>query len=136
MPAFYGRLLGHDLIIQPASEPTDIIWENRFIKPKWRRNCKIMVYLIIVIMLAFSGAIIYFCSSTSTSLKLRYPRTDCKANTAQYIGDKALFTPEDWQVHAFKEFEINEALKKKRMATQYTATMQCFCRHQGPEKRN
>ncbi len=76
-----------------------------------------MVYLIIVTMLAISGTIIYVCSATRASLKLRYPQTDCKTKTAQYTGENPIFSMDDWKIQSFKEFHINEALKKKGKST-------------------
>jgi len=36
LPPSFGRLLGGEIELQPASEPTDIIWENRHFKPAQR----------------------------------------------------------------------------------------------------
>lgn len=45
----------------------------------------------IIIMILISAGIIYVCSYTAISLKLRYPKTDCKAATKNYVGKGATF---------------------------------------------
>lgn len=84
VPLYYAKFLGESIDVQEASEPTDIIWENRQITPAFRFKQTIIVWIIIGIMLSISGAIIYVCSYTSTSLKLRYPSTDCDDTNAMY----------------------------------------------------
>lgn len=84
VPLYYAKFLGEPIDIQEASEPTDIIWENRQITPAYRFKQTIIVWIIIGIMLSISGAIIYVCSYTSTSLKLRYPSTNCDDTNAMY----------------------------------------------------
>jgi hypothetical protein len=77
LPASFGKLLNKEIEIQPASEPTDIIWENRHFTPMTRRWKRLVVYTIIVIMLTISGFVIYACSFNSTALKTKYPKTNC-----------------------------------------------------------
>lgn len=64
--------------IQSASEPTDIIWENRHFKPRQRNIKRAVVYTIILIMLAISGTCIYLLSANSNALKTKYPKTTCQ----------------------------------------------------------
>ena len=82
-------------------------------------------------MLSISGAIIYVCSYTSTSLKLRYPSTNC-VDTDEMFADDA----DGYESDAFKEYILNEQLKEKGELTMYTTVMQCFCRSKGEEEKN
>ena len=71
----------------PASEPSDIIWENRHFSARQRRCKKVVAVLVIFLMLALSASIIFFCSKISTQLKARYPKTNCKSITKSFVGD-------------------------------------------------
>jgi len=84
LPKSYGKLLGHVIDIEPASEPSDIIWENRAFTT-WTRTWKRSVsYVVILLLLCISGAVIYYCSSTATYLKTKYPKTDCLTDAKEY----------------------------------------------------
>jgi hypothetical protein len=89
--------------LQEASEPTDIIWENREVTPKYRRRCTCAVWIIIAILLCISGAIIYYCSYTSTRLKLRYPTGSCKPVDERFQNHE-----KEYQNSAFTEYILNE----------------------------
>jgi hypothetical protein len=73
--------LNGDLDIQKASEPTDIIWENRHYLPITRNLRRVIVYSVILIALSISAFIIYKCSSYGNYLKNKYPTspTNCKS---------------------------------------------------------
>ena len=58
----YAQFLGGAIELEEASEPTDIIWENRALTPRQRNIRRVIVYLIIVFMLCCSGFIIFKCS--------------------------------------------------------------------------
>ena len=51
----------HVIEIQPASEPSDIIWENRHFTDGDRRKKACTVWTILVIMLLCSFVLIYIC---------------------------------------------------------------------------
>lgn len=71
------KFLGQDIEIQEASEPTDIIWENRFFTQETRRYKRIFVYFTIVVMLSISAVIIYRFTMISQKAKFKYPKVDC-----------------------------------------------------------
>ena len=78
--------LGGEIEIQEASEPSDIIWENRQFKP-WQRTYKrIVVYFIIVVMLALSAAIIFKCTLSANAKKLKYPVVTCSDFKTEYAS--------------------------------------------------
>lgn len=127
------------LDIQEASEPTDIIWENRHFKPRTRTYKRIVVYTIILILLSISGTIIYLLSANSNALKTKYPKTTCM----QVARNKAIpfgkFTEEmalkkgpskikELEVEAVKEYFSQNELELAGKPTHYTESLQCFCK--------
>jgi hypothetical protein len=101
----YDKFLGSEIELQEASEPTDIIWENRSFTPRERTIKRVVVYTIIGVMLTVSGALIYTCSSISTGLKTKYPNVDCKQFAAVYKDDE-----DTWASEAANEFAANDQL--------------------------
>jgi hypothetical protein len=73
----FKNFLGGELDLQEASEPTDIIWENRAFTPTRRTVKRVVVGIITLTMLLISATIIYVCSKTSLSIKTKYPIIDC-----------------------------------------------------------
>lgn len=55
----YKTLLYHEIKVKEASEPSDIIWENRHLKPIQRFYKRLIIYMIIFAMLCFSFKIIF-----------------------------------------------------------------------------
>jgi len=115
LPKSFGKILGDELDLQEASEPTDIIWENRHFLPVTRSMKRLVVYLIVIIMLAMSAAIIYSLSVNSTRLKFKYPVGGCQEiissfglpsnpKTASNIDTKM----SKWTQAAFDQYEFNE----------------------------
>lgn len=76
-PPHYKQILGKEIDIQEASEPTDIIWENRMFTPFERLIKKIIVLIIILITLGISAWIIFYLSQMNFELKNRYPNSKC-----------------------------------------------------------
>lgn len=70
-------LLNSEVEIQEASEPTDIIWENRAFTPRQRSFKRCIVYFLILVMLTISAVIIFFCTLAANAKKFRYPKVDC-----------------------------------------------------------
>lgn len=58
----YNQFLGGEIEIGEASEPTDIIWQNRAFTSSQRNIRRVIVYLIIILMLCCSGYIIFTLS--------------------------------------------------------------------------
>jgi len=78
------KFCSQELDLQEASEPTDIIWENRHFSPHQRNMKRIVVYIVIIFMLTISGAIIFACTNISLSLKFKYPKADCASVKKEY----------------------------------------------------
>jgi hypothetical protein len=98
----YGKFLGEEIDLQEASEPTDIIWENRSFTPQTRRIKRCIVYFIIVLMLCVSAAIIYTCTIKSNAKKFKYPKVLCDKVAEGYRGDMDL-----WESDSSNEYIVN-----------------------------
>ena len=133
----FKNFLGGEIDLQEASEPTDIIWENRAFTPLKRTLKRIVVYIFILIMLLISAAIIYVCAKTSLAMKTKYPVIDCFGHPAKensprvegYIekefgGENGIKKLEE---QAILEFTINKEYELKKISTHYVGNLQCFC---------
>ena len=92
-----------EIEIQPASEPTDIIWENRHFSRLQRLRKEVEATIAMILMLAVSFSLIFICSQYSTKLLLKYPAVNCSQLTE--MGDAA-----DLQQRAILEYTVNTAL--------------------------
>lgn len=129
----YEKMLGQEIDLQEASEPTDIIWENRQFTTNQRRFKRIIVYTIILIMLVCSGAIIYICSTTSRVLKEKYPVVSCESIAEEYENG---IDSDRWKVKAATEYNYNKWLESIGNPTNYNGKMQCLCETIKSEKTN
>jgi len=109
-----------EIEIQEASEPTDIIWENRHFTPADRNKKKIIVWSILSLMLSLSFLLILICSKISAKQAGTYPNVNCK-NLELYT------TGNDLQNQAFFEFRLNTDLEKLGKDVRYRGYVQCFC---------
>lgn len=97
MPEFFDELLGEPVNLEDASEPSDIIWENRLVPNSYRKKVRCINTMIITFMLIISAGIISYLSKVAMDNKLRWPPTDCIFKTTQYHGDQNVFEPEEWK---------------------------------------
>ena len=81
------KMLGEDIQVKDASEPTDIIWENRHIQQRTRHIRRLIVWIIVCFMLSCSAATIYYMTKLSIGAKERYPVVNCKDTEEFYGGD-------------------------------------------------
>lgn len=70
--------------MKEASEPTDIIWENRHWLPSDRFKRKCIVFGIIFTILFFSFKTIFMLQKKSLAMKGRYPKMLCDDYIDQY----------------------------------------------------
>jgi hypothetical protein len=86
MPEYqrFSLFLGEEIDIQPASEPSDIIWENRSFTERERNVKKFIVAIIILGLLAASFAVIFVCKKASLAKKDKYPKVNCQEFVANY----------------------------------------------------
>jgi hypothetical protein len=97
--------------IQEASEPTDIIWENRHWTEQQRNIKRAIVWTVILIALTISGVCIFFMTKYSLSLKFKYPKTQCSVFDQQYgvnaDGTLAESDLANWSSDSVKEWNAN-----------------------------
>ena len=79
-------LIGNQLRFIDASEPTDIIWENRHFT-KWDYiKRQTFAFIIIAILLFGSFIVVYIVASYSSKIANTYPPVNCTTLDADY-GD-------------------------------------------------
>ena len=85
----FGLFLGEEIDVQPASEPSDIIWENRSFTERERNIKKFVVTIIILGLLVASFAVIFVCKKSSNAKKDKYPKVNCQEFVANYGINRA-----------------------------------------------
>ena len=73
-----------DLMIEAASEPSDIIWENRHFTDRERVKKKLIVILLMTLLLFTSFCLIYIGASYSLKLLRVYPAVTCEDLPPEY----------------------------------------------------
>lgn len=68
----------HEIEIQSASEPSDIIWENRQFTPWDRTKKEIIVWSILTFLLLISFYVILMMTTISNDLISTYPVPECE----------------------------------------------------------
>lgn len=107
--------------IQRASEPTDIIWENRQYTYKQRLFKGIFVTIFLVFLLACSFLMILLCSQSSQRLLNKFPSSiDCELVTSGKSND-------DLEASAIIEYTSLHAAEEKGQSVSYKGHVQCFC---------
>jgi hypothetical protein len=108
-----AQLLGEGLYFEKATEPTNIIWENRFLTKRQRFSRSIKVAFIILILVLVSFSIIFTCKSFSTAFTQKYPQVECAPLETTYGN-----LMEKW---AAKEFD------NRGNGQPLAGALQCFC---------
>ena len=72
--AHYRTFLGSEIDVKQASEPTDIIWENRHFTKSARFLRTIIVSFVVFLMLCVSFFLIFTAQKTSLAMKQKYPK--------------------------------------------------------------
>ena len=78
LPSHFDYLLTEKLDMTPATEPSDIIWENRYFTKNQRRKKRCVVFISVLLMLAASGSVIFKLSTMRHQSKNKYPPTNCQ----------------------------------------------------------
>jgi len=74
-----AQVLGLPIKFMKASEPTDIIWENR-IYTRWDYFFRQLVAFVIIGILLFgSFCMIYYVARMSAGIAREFPKVDCEA---------------------------------------------------------
>ena len=106
--AHYRTFLGEEIDMQPATEPTDIIWENRHFTSFQRFVRSIIVMFIIFLLLCASFYLIYNAQKLAMAMKTKYPKMNCAGLTDEY--DKRR---EAWMRDSIMEFQTNNLMEEK-----------------------
>jgi hypothetical protein len=78
-------LLGEEIEVTQAAEPTDIIWENREYSPNSRIWKTVVAWIVIFIMLGFSFIGIFEMSVFGNKAMEYFPQNlDCPATQKQW----------------------------------------------------
>ena len=96
----------HEIEIQQASEPSDIIWENRHFSDAQRYSKSLIAWIIILLLLGISFIMIFLCSQYSVKMLLKYPVVNCTNLTE-------LQSASELQTSATIEWVQNQALAFK-----------------------
>lgn len=75
--SYCKELLGHQITIKEASEPTDIIWENRSVSYSYKLFKKVVVAATVLLLLSLSLTIVFACQKTSITMMKMYPDYEC-----------------------------------------------------------
>ena len=94
----FKQLLGKELRFKQASEPTDIIWENRHFTNWDYIKRQALAYVVIAFLLFGSFVLVYWISAVSAEMAAVYPPTDCDSLKIAY-GTKL-------QDYAIKDFDF------------------------------
>ena len=78
------KLLGRVMKFKNASEPTDIIWENRHFVKSETRSREFIAFLIIGFLLFLSFLFIFKVSRLSSSIAKTFPAVSCEAINNNY----------------------------------------------------
>ena len=65
------------MIFKRASEPTDIIWENRSFTTTDYFFRQLLAYTIIMVLLFCSFVVIFKVTRTSAAISAQFPKSDC-----------------------------------------------------------
>ena len=79
-----NELLEMPMEFHDASEPTDIIWENRRFSPRDYLIRTIIAYAIISVVLSISGIIIYRISQFAAEINAVFPKVNCSELLESY----------------------------------------------------
>jgi len=98
-----------------ASEPTDIIWENRhFTKADYFKR-SMCAYLVMVALLLGSFILVFVVASYSSKIANTYPQVDCNTISSDYGTKLMTYAYDDWSY-----IKANPGKKS-------SGTLQCFC---------
>ncbi len=81
------QFMNENLVFTEATEPTNIIWENRHFTDKDRFIRTIHAWLLIAVLVLISFAMIYFCKVQALKVAQKYPNVDCEAVSTAYAGE-------------------------------------------------
>jgi len=118
----YATFLGSEIDVGQASEPSDIIWENRHFTSGQRFLRTMVVSFAVFCMLCVSFALIFTAQKTAIAMKQKYPKQNCVEVQQEYANRRAA-----WMRDGINEYISNNAIEEKGEVALYTGPLQCFC---------
>jgi len=113
-------LPGHSAKIKEASEPSDIIWENRSFTKRQRSWKRIAGYCIIGLALLISFQIMFYGTKWQVSVYNKFPPiTECQKYHDQFQGELEHF--------AITDYKLNIERERKWETVKYSGHLQCYC---------
>ena len=91
-----SQVLGLPIKFEKASEPTDIIWENRIYTRTDYFFRQLVAFTIIGILLFASFAVIYKVARMSADIAREFPKVDCEAIKTTYGSQLKTYAIEDY----------------------------------------
>jgi hypothetical protein len=91
------------LAFTPAPEPSDIIWENKYVSLKQRFWRGVYVGFIILVILLGTFILFFYLKKKSSSVTSRYPSVNCDEvinNSGSNLETQAFL---DWYIHKESE---------------------------------
>jgi len=114
------KFLSDDLFLVEATEPTNIIWENRHWTTKDYVYRTFIAFSFICFLLCVSFAIIFYSKIYAIVIDSKYPDVDCDYITEVY-GSSDL---EKW---AYLEYVAYYNATEGEESLPFSGTLQCFC---------
>lgn len=118
-PTRYDNLVGNQpMKFKQASEPTDIIWENRHFSETEYFIRQGLAFIVIGVLLFGSFSFIYTVARTSSEIAREFPKRNCDEIADTYGSQLQKYAVEDYDfvVH-------NDGLPS-------SGALQCFCKNQ------
>ena len=116
--AQFDTFLGSTIDVQQASEPSDIIWENRHFTSGQKFLRTVVVSFAVFCMLCVSFACIFTAQKTAIAMKQKYPKQNCKEVGEDYVGRRGA-----WMRDSINEYITNEHIEEKGEVALYTGPM-------------
>ena len=107
------------MVFNDASEPTDIIWENRHFTTADYFKRQLIAFTLVALVLAISFFTIFKISTYSAKVGAVFPPVDCEGVADMYEGDFL-------RQYAVDDYEYITAKANR----QSSGTLQCFCKLQ------
>lgn len=120
MSAVDKALLGNDIVCSSASEPSEIIWENRHVTLNERRRNKIIVFILSGLFLVGMFFLFIWMKAIEVTNMFRYPATmNCDSIQSIFADQEDLYA------------EYASLDKDYTLDKQGTGIYQCYCSAQG-----
>lgn len=115
--------MGDDLWFVESTEPTNIIWENRFFTPRDYLRRGIIVFGVIFLLLAASFIAIFICKTLALQGAAKYPNVDCN-------DIKTVYGKENMAKYSYNEWQRYYNFPEGEERSPQQGVIKCFCKDQ------